>query len=153
MAYLLMLAVLSATAAVVAHALHTGSSLARRDAESALLVMGQDFEAALASHGGRPRNLQDLLRDPRFPGTKRHLRRIPLDPLTGKPDWGLMCDNQGGIVSVFSRSRGQPVRQAGFSAPWTRFNGARTYRNWAFGAPPDPTQTECAASGDAALAQ
>jgi hypothetical protein len=135
--YLLLLALVAATAVVAAHALQTGEALSRRAAERELLNVGAGFEDALRSHGARPRALQELLRDPRTPGVRRHLRRIPLDPLTGKNDWGLLRDAQGGIVAVFSLAPGRPLQRDGFTGKHARFNGAERYTQWTFGAAPD----------------
>lgn len=134
--YLLLLAMVAATATVAAHGLRTGASLARREAELALLAHGGAFEAALQSHGARPRELRELLRDPRSPGVRRHLRSIPVDPISGRAEWGLLRDAQGGIVAVFSLAGGRPLKQNGFSGARAHFNGASSYAQWSFGAAP-----------------
>jgi len=134
--YLLLLVAVAAVGVVAAHALQTGEALRRRVAEHALLDAGAAWEAALVSHGARPRTVEELLRDPRFPGVRRHLRRVPIDPLTGQPTWGLLRDPQGGIVGVFSLADGTPHRREGFTGARRHFNSAGSYRDWTFGAPP-----------------
>lgn len=132
----MLLASVAALGAIAAHALHTGETVRRRAAERALLEAGAVWEAALVSHGARPRTVESLLRDPRFPGVRRHLRRVPVDPITGQPTWGLLRDAQGGIVAVFGLADGTPHRREGFTGARGHFNGATSYRDWTFGAPP-----------------
>lgn len=145
-AYLLLIMLVAASSAIAAHGLQTGAALGRRAAERELLAIGDDLEAALRSHGGRPRALAELLRDPRVPGVRRHLRRVPADPLTGTADWGLLCDRQGGIVGVFSQASGQPLQREGFQGPRAHFNQAASYRDWVFGTLPDQSLRMCSTS-------
>ena len=78
-----------------------------------------------------PARLEDLLEDRRSGATRRHLRRIYLDPLTGKPEWGLV--KQGDRVSgVYSLAGGAPVRRAGFAKGDDAFAGASSYAQWRF---------------------
>jgi hypothetical protein len=44
---------------------------------------------------GAPLHLEELLQDPRHPGIQRHLRKIYLDPVTGKAEWGLITGPGG----------------------------------------------------------
>ncbi|MCV2359129.1 type II secretion system protein [Paucibacter sp. TC2R-5] len=116
----------------------------RRVAEQALLETGAAFSQALASYAratpagqaDAPPSLQDLLRDPRFPGTVRHLRKIFVDPMTGGNDWGLERDSDdGAIIAVFSLSCGKPLKIAGFDGRFPDFNGKTFYREWKFKRP------------------
>ena len=116
----------------------------RRFAEQALLETGAAFSQALASYAratpagqaDAPPSLQDLLRDPRFPGTVRHLRKIYVDPMTGGNDWGLERDSDdASIISVFSLSCGKPIKIAGFDGRFPDFNGKPFYREWKFKRP------------------
>jgi type II secretory pathway pseudopilin PulG len=70
----------------------------QRDKERELLVIGRQFRNAIARYyetrlAGQsreyPASLDDLLKDPRQPGLTRHLRKIFVDPITAKPEWGL----------------------------------------------------------------
>ena len=140
MALVFLLTWVALLSAVAAHALQLGAAHTRRQAEAELLAIGAEFEAALRSHGARPQSLQDLLRDPRAPGVRRHLRRLYADPLSGRAEWGLQRDAQGGIVGVYSLAGGEPLKRRGFAPHQAHFAQARRYSDWLFtperGAPP-----------------
>jgi type II secretory pathway pseudopilin PulG len=124
-----------------------GATFARRDAERQLLAVGMEFQLALRSYAGvpvnvampaaaqGPRSLDDLLKDPRVPGLRRHLRQLYADPLTGKQEWGLVKDNQGLILGVHSLAEGQPIQRSGFEPQLASFEDAESYRQWIFGLP------------------
>jgi hypothetical protein len=121
------------------------ATLAQRDKERELLAIGRQFRQALGRYhavkaqGGRPeypQSLDDLLRDPRSPGTVRHLRRIFVDPMTGKAEWGLVRV-AGRIVGVHSLSSRTPIKQDGFEAEDAGLRGKRAYSDWAFTYPAD----------------
>jgi type II secretory pathway pseudopilin PulG len=113
---------------------------ATREKELELLFVGGQFRAAiedyyLASPGAPqlPATLQDLLEDKRFPHLRRHLRRIYVDPITGRDDWGLQrAGDAGGIVGVYSLSEATPVKQDNFDAVYVSFSQAKRYRDWIF---------------------
>lgn len=141
LALLLAVALLGLTAA---HSLELGAAFMRREAEVQLLADGLALRAALRSYahlpsgpgappGARgPRQLEELLRDPRVPGLRRHLRRIPVDPLTGRREWGLVRDAEGFITGIHSLAAGRPIRQAGFDPLLAGFENAASYREWVF---------------------
>jgi type II secretory pathway pseudopilin PulG len=113
---------------------------ARREKEEQLLFVGDQFRKALVSYyntvppgGGRslPRSLDDLLADHRFPTPVQHLRRLYLDPMTGKADWRLVVEN-GQVLGVASASTLAPIKTSGFARPYEGFGGARTYSDWVF---------------------
>lgn len=141
-ALMIAVAIIGMTAAA---ALQAGSLLQRREAEQALLAAGRDFQAALDSYAkatpaGQPTTppaLENLLRDPRFPGTVRHLRRVPFDPMTGRREWGLARTPDGqGIAGIHSLSTARPIKLDGFEAPFRRFRNAASYEEWVFMASP-----------------
>lgn len=121
--------------------------MARRDAERELLAIGAEFRHALRSYAGvplqaiepaahrGPRSLDELLRDPRAPGVRRHLRQIYADPLSGKTEWGLVRDPQGFLIGMYSLAEGRPITRTGFEPGGTGFEDAETYRQWVFGLP------------------
>jgi type II secretory pathway pseudopilin PulG len=139
---LVLLAVLSLASALT---LEVAETSARRSAEAELLAVGQEFDSAFASYyrhgvgpGSRyPQQLEDLLRDPRSPGVRRHLRRLYSDPLTGAA-WATIAAPGGGIMGVYSMAPGQPYKLhatplavvSGASAP------AQSYAEWRFGYDP-----------------
>ena len=91
-----------------------------RDREVELLYAGNQYRRAIERYyvsGPRqfPGTLEDLLKDPRKPGTERYLRKLYFDPLTGKSEWGLVKSPQGGIMGVYSLSEDPPKKVAGFA--------------------------------------
>lgn len=113
----------------------------QREREAELLFVGQQFVAAITDFhertptGQRPRfpaRLEELLDDPRWPTTTRHLRRLFVDPMTGRPDWGLIRAPEGGIMGVYSQGSGAPLRHANFQPPYEDFESAMTYAGWRF---------------------
>ena len=112
----------------------------RSEKEQELLFVGGQFRAAIYSYYAStpsaakvyPASLNDLLLDNRFPNIKRHLRQIYNDPMTGKPDWGLV-KQQGRIVGVFSRSLLVPFKHNSFKYVGVKNTDAQSYRDWVFG--------------------
>ncbi|OGS97060.1 MAG: hypothetical protein A3K04_10935 [Gallionellales bacterium RBG_16_56_9] len=111
----------------------------QREREKELLFAGEQYAQAIGSYyestpGGvrqYPASLQDLLHDRRFPGIKRHLRKLYLDPMTGGDEWGLIKE-QGAIVGVHSLSQARPLKQAGFAGQFAGFADADRYQGWRF---------------------
>lgn len=135
---LILVAILGITSTV---SLQVGSILQRRAAEEELLRIGTEFRNALISYANAtpvgqkhaPANLQELLKDPRYPNPRRHLRKLYADPLTGKSEWGIIeAPNGLGIVGVYSLSEAQPIKIGGFDTPFQAFSGKTSYRDWIF---------------------
>jgi type II secretory pathway pseudopilin PulG len=113
---------------------------AQREREQELLFVGSQFRNAFMSYyaatpaGQRryPRVLEDLVEDSRFPVPRRHLRRVYADPMTGKPEWGLVDAPGGGIAGVHSRSEAKPLKTGNFAAQDVKFEGAEHYSDWKF---------------------
>ncbi|TCJ13907.1 type II secretion system protein [Parasulfuritortus cantonensis] len=112
---------------------------AQREKEKELLFAGLEYRRAIASFWQAvpgqqrlPRELRELLRDPRFPTTVRHLRRLYPDPMNNGQDWGLVRDADGGIAGVYSRSDAKPFKTTGFPAGLDGFAQAESYRDWVF---------------------
>jgi type II secretory pathway pseudopilin PulG len=124
-----------------ATSLELGTLMQRRLAEETLLDIGKEFQRALASYANAtppgqstaPSSLQDLLKDPRYPNTRRHLRKLYADPMTGKETWGLVpsIENKG-IVGIYSLSEEKPIKIGNFDTLFQSFEGATSYRNWIF---------------------
>lgn len=126
----------------------------QREREQELLFIGAQFRTAIrqyyeASPGAQqyPQSLEDLLQDPRFPGTRRYLRRMYADPMTGKAQWGLVKQGDW-ILGVHSLSQDAPIKQALFDAGDGEFTEARSYSAWRFVYTPAGFQS----SGGAAVA-
>ena len=131
------LAILALGSAAV---LSAGASLQRRMNEEELLFIGAQFaeafksylEATPAGQRNYPAKLEELLRDPRYPGVRRHLRRIYVDPMTGKAEWGLV-PAPGGIIGVHSLSPRAPLKIAEFEPAFSVLTGKTSYVDWKFG--------------------
>ena len=129
----------------------------RRENERELLFVGDQFRRAIGDFyekapGGLkryPQKLDELLRDNRYPSVQRWLRKVYVDPLTGKKDWGLVEVPGVGIRGVYSKSDLKPVKTTNFPAIYQSFSGAKTYSDWKFvyvpgqgGAVPNATQSQ-----------
>ncbi len=107
---LLLLAVLSLASLLTTEVAETAT---RRAQERELDGIGREFADALRAYGRatpagastRPQRLDDLLKDPRVFATRRFLRRVYVDPLTGRAEWGTMVVAGGGIVAVYSLAK------------------------------------------------
>lgn len=124
-----------------ATSLQAGAALQRRAAEEELLDIGMAFRNALISYANAtpmgqkraPSSLQDLLKDPRYPNPRRHLRKLYADPLTGKEEWGVIeAQDGGGIIGVYSLSNARPIKTGNFEAVFQGFAGKTSYREWRF---------------------
>lgn len=143
LAYLLLLVALAAISTAAAYSVSQGVAASRRQAEFDLLAIGAEFEQALYSHrvsraGGAsagPREIEDLLLDKRVAGL-RHLRKIHVDPLTGRQEWGLLRHPDGSIMAVYSIATGVPIKRSGFGSHRSAFDNAQRYSQWVFRAPP-----------------
>lgn len=111
-----------------------------RDQEKELLTIGRQFRQAIGDYyetqltAGRreyPATLDELLKDSRFPGIRRHLRKVFVDPATGKAEWGLWKVG-GRIVGVYSLSDRQPIKTGGFEADEAMFAGKEKLSEWVF---------------------
>jgi len=133
---LILMAAMGMALSVVSEVWHT---VQVRDKEEELLFVGNEFRHAIAlyraSSGRYPLRLEDLLKDPGFPGVRRSLRKLYRDPVTGGTEWGLLPADAGGIAGVHSLSDALPVKQAGFSLADRSFEGKDTYAQWLFLAP------------------
>lgn len=114
---------------------------AQREKEKQLLFAGEQIQRAIGSYyesspGGDkrfPQSLEDLLLDRRYPVTRRYLRRMYADPMTGKGEWGLVRGGPGErVIGVFSLSEKKPVRIANFPARYEGFESAQSYADWKF---------------------
>lgn len=125
------------------------STASQREKERDLLLAGRALREAIGRYhaapaGGAtryPPGLEDLLKDNRVPGIRRHLRRIPVDPMTGKPDWATVAAPGGGIAGVHSVSENEPLKTANFEQGEESFGSAKKYSAWRFVYVPESTTT------------
>jgi type II secretory pathway pseudopilin PulG len=139
---------------------HTAS---QREKEKELLFVGSQYRQAIESFWNRspgeakrlPKNFDELLADPRFPNTVRHLRRVYRDPMAPNAEWGLLKEADGGISGVYSLSEARPFKRADFAGGVESFQEAASYRDWVFrfdheAAAKDAEARKKAAAGQAA---
>lgn len=126
-------------------AMETDSINLRREQERELIFAGKQlrnaighyYESSRASEKkAYPSNLNDLIEDRRTPAVERHLRKIYIDPITGRNEWGLLKIG-GKIVGVHSLSNLQPIKVDGFDATESQFKNSKKYSEWIFTYPPD----------------
>ncbi|MBV6323973.1 type II secretion system GspH family protein [Duganella violaceipulchra] len=115
------------------------ATMTRREKEAELLAIGHQFREAIRRYRqvpgmeqAYPAALENLLTDNRTSPPTRHLRKIFVDPMTVKAEWGLVIAN-GGIVGVHSLSQMTPIKQDGFDIDDASFYGQQSYMRWIFG--------------------
>jgi type II secretory pathway pseudopilin PulG len=138
----------------------------QREKEQELLFVGNQFRQAIGLYYRNssdqltpgvayPKKLEDLLEDKRGVVTKRHLRRLYADPLTGKTDWGLIpikAPDGDRIMGVYSKSQMTPIKTAGFRERDKTFEGANHFSDWKFFYEPQRATSGKPPSGSAAQA-
>lgn len=107
------------------------STQIKREKEAELLFRLRELRRGIAGyradHNRLPKELKDLLEDRTQLVTRRYLRRLYSDPLTGKADWNLdlLMDRDGtvaGIRDVRSRAEGVPLKVLA--------DGKTSYKDW-----------------------
>jgi type II secretory pathway pseudopilin PulG len=121
--------------------LRVGMTMQRHQDEQDLLERGQALAQALESYARStpagqsrlPKDIEDLLRDPRYPKVLiRHLRSIGVDPITGQAQWGtVLSEDKKGIVGFYSLSEQKPWRKT-FVPPFDDFEDKPRYKDWVF---------------------
>ena len=140
MIYLALLLGVALIGGLSAVGLKVAQTIQLRSAEAELVAIGVEFRNALQSYAdatpnglpNTPENLSELLRDARSPGIQRHLRRIYHDPLTGKPEWGVVRGPDQRIVGIHSLSQGETLKRENFPAELAYLSGAKAYKDWIF---------------------
>jgi len=137
---LIMVAVIGLSAAVAGS---TWQTIMQRSRESELLFRGDQYRRAIKSYvnakqGGQtgqyPMELEHLLKDPRFPDNKKHIRQLYRDPMTGDEFEPIRAGGAtiGPIRGVRSTSKKKPFKQDGFAKEYEKFKDAETYQDWEF---------------------
>lgn len=124
---------LAATAEIWSHA-------RQREKEAELIWIGNQFKQAIGLYYHRssgtvsryPEKLEDLLEDRRQLSVQRYLRRIYVDPMSGKPVWGLVPAPSGGIMGVYSTVPDKPIRSVPLARDDKSEASATSYRDWRF---------------------
>jgi type II secretory pathway pseudopilin PulG len=141
-AYIALLAALTVLMLLLGMAAGDIAQAAQREREAQLLFVGKQFRNAIASYYERspqgnhlyPDSLAQLLHDNRSAKAARHLRRIYFDPMTGGTEWGLLRNEQGKIIGVYSQSRQVPLKTSFEPELQLSFGDAPilSYADWQF---------------------
>jgi len=136
--YIAVLVLVALAGVALAGAGQLWSTASKRDKEAPLLFVGDEFRRAIGSYyeaspGAKqfPQKLEDLLEDRRVPIVRRHLRQIYVDPMTGKPEWGLVKYGDR-IIGVHTLSEEKPLKTGNFKADNEEFKGSAAYADWRF---------------------
>jgi type II secretory pathway pseudopilin PulG len=119
-----------------------------RQKERELLFVGEQFRTAISRYylnpqGPQkeyPKRLDDLVRDSRYPGTVRHIRKLYADPITGKVRWKLITTPDCSIIGVYSLSEKAPIKVGNFQPTQKAFEKKQRYSDWKFVAGTVPNQ-------------
>jgi type II secretory pathway pseudopilin PulG len=131
---LFMIAIMGAGLALLGEIWETAAA---REKEAELLYVGNQYRLAIQRYylsglQQYPRTFQDLLKDPRSPSPRRHLRQLYPDPITGSSEWAIIKGPDGGIMGVHSRSEAGPLKITNFKLRDRDFEGAAKYSDWKF---------------------
>lgn len=113
---------------------------AQRERERELMRIGALYAEALGQFRDQspgsskqfPLRLEYLLADPRFVGTRRHLRKLYADPVSFGHPWGLIRDAEGGIIGVYSSSDQSPLAAGAQILGKLKLPVAKKYSDWKF---------------------
>ncbi|MGH8707944.1 MAG: type II secretion system protein [Burkholderiales bacterium] len=151
--YLAMLLAVAVIGIGLAAAGEVWSTAVQREKEQELLFVGDQYRRAIRLYhqsstdqrvpAAYPRALKDLLEDKRGVATKRHLRKLYADPMTGKAEWGLVpikAPDGERIMGVYSLSGATPFKTSGFLERDRTFAGANHFSDWKFLYEPQPAR-------------
>lgn len=111
----------------------------QREKEEELLFRGMQYRQAIERYyfakapNLYPAEIEQLVKDDRFPQAKRHLRHEYKDPITGE-NFEVFRDLTKGnrITGVFSKSTKEPLKKDLFPEELGDFVGKTTYSEWKF---------------------
>lgn len=112
----------------------------RRSKEAELLWVGNAYRNAIrtyydgasGSNKTYPAKLEELLYDGRLTRPTRPLRKLYRDPVSGSTAWGIVKDQDGAVIGVYSLAKGKPIKRAGFPPELASFANANSYSDWKF---------------------
>lgn len=117
------------------------STISKREKEAELLFRGDQIARAIeayykSSTGAQsvsyPRSLEDLLKDTRFPGVRRYLRKVYSNPMSEDGSWKFIYGPGQGVKGVFADSEKKPLKTGNFPENYKDFEKAKTYADWKF---------------------
>jgi len=138
---------ITVAATAIAATIQVWHTSMQREKEVELLFIGNEFRKALAAYsegwsnnvigtpvqrGQAPPTLDVLLKDDRFLSTQRWLRKVYVDPMTGKAEWGFVKNGTGQITGIYSLSEEVPLKKKGFLSRDAGFENAKRYSDWIF---------------------
>lgn len=139
--YIGLIALVAVIAVASAATVTVGALAQRRQVEEEMLFVGSEYIRAFMLYDSNtpdgngdfaPKKLEDLLKDPRLPGTMRYLRKLYPDPITGKADWELIPAPGGGIMGVKSASCQPTIKRSFTEQEWLFLNDKKRYCDWVF---------------------
>lgn len=138
--YLLVMAMVALVGIGLAAVGPRWSDAAQRERELELLRIGNLYAQAIEAYRAQspgsqklyPPDLESLLLDTRFVGTRRHLRKLYADPLQPTRPWGLIRAADGGVQGVYSLDERQPLKRTEVFFGATRLEPAQRYSDWKF---------------------
>ena len=115
------------------------SFVMQREREEELLFRGSQYRQAIERYyfakapNAYPQNIEQLLKDDRFPQAKRHLRQQYRDPVTGE-EFEVFRDLTKGnrITGVYSMSGREPLKKTEFTDADKEFENKKKYSDWKF---------------------
>ena len=138
--YLGLLFVLAVSGVLMARYGEVQVTASQREKERELIFRGGEIQRAIESYARAtptgserwPLSMQDLLADRRHLPTQHHLRRLYLDPFTGRADWVLLPAPGGspGFAGVRSQATVKPLRVR----PGTHESANHCICDWSFSA-------------------
>jgi hypothetical protein len=138
--YVLVLFLVALLSAMVAKAGELWHTAQVREREVDLLFVGNQYRKAIEMYYVNtpgpvkryPRELSDLLQDPRQQAVRRYVRKLYRDPVTRKSEWGIVKATDGGIAGVYSLSNDEPMKKANFVTANQDFRDKTKYSDWKF---------------------
>lgn len=138
--YVLVLAALAVFSLGLAALGENWQRVAQREKEQELLRVGQAYVQAIRSYyqrspgslKGYPPQLSDLLQDQRYIGTERHLRQLYRDPVMNSATWGLVKNEAGEVIGVYSLSLRPTLRRQPLALSGSRVLVGPRYCDWKF---------------------
>lgn len=138
--YLVVMFLIAVIAIASVRVLEVTLTSERRSKEAELLWVGNAYRNAIrlyydgspGSNKTYPASVSDLLYDSRLTRPSRPLRKLYRDPITGSTEWGIVKDEAGAVIGVFSLAKGKPIKRAGFAPELAAFTNANSYSDWKF---------------------